>query len=184
MSKKSRVWSPYQSRYIFNRDGLICIYCGNNYATDIDHVIPFDFGGPTDTSNGVASCHGCNIAKAHHLEEYLTKGIFWLMTHGEDTSWMDKIDMKRIEHSKSILGGNVSLIYGSHDRQQESGLSPRKYIPIEYGDFKEDYFKEYNLDTVELIEAVHKENKKIITEHKSLSDKLDEILAILNRNKK
>jgi hypothetical protein len=177
----TRQWSPYKTQTIFKRDGGICIYCGNNYATAIDHVIPYLYGGVTDVSNGVCCCTRCNNDKMHHLEKYLEKGILWLMTHGEDTSWMNNIDMKRIEHSKTLLSNNGHMIQGNNCNKIIINKSnPRKYIQIE-----DDDFKEYGSKTVEIIyestQVIYKEKAKHI-DNKSLSDQLDEIRAILNRN--
>ena len=90
MIHKSR-FSPSQIKYIFERDGGICIYCGSP-ALEIDHVVPVAMGGKARHNNGVCCCKKCNSKKKHHLDEYLTRGIFWLMQCGEDVSWIDKID--------------------------------------------------------------------------------------------
>ena len=83
-------FSPSQMRFIFNRDGGICIYCGAQ-ATEIDHVVPVKMGGKARHNNGVCCCKKCNCRKREHLDEYLTRGIFWLMHCGEDMKWVDNI---------------------------------------------------------------------------------------------
>ncbi len=77
-------------RYIFERDGGMCVYCGN-YAQEIDHIIPTKDGGMSIRSNLVCICRSCNTKKAHHLDDviWFTKAIFWLLKKGEDVSWMD-----------------------------------------------------------------------------------------------
>ena len=74
---------------IFERDGGKSIYCGMP-AQEVDHVIPCADGGNGISSNGVCACRSCNGKKAHHLEDFLPRAIFWLMEKGEDTRWMDK----------------------------------------------------------------------------------------------
>lgn len=82
-------------KYIFDRDGGICVYCGAD-ATEIDHVIPVRYGGKSIKNNLVCVCKRCNRLKAYHLDnpEWLTKAIFWLMQKGEDTNWMDTVSMR------------------------------------------------------------------------------------------
>ena len=85
----SNAFSLSQIKTIFERDDGLCVYCGAP-AQEIDHVVPKAMGGRAWRKNGVCSCRKCNKRKASHLDEYLTRGIFWLMRCGEDTSWMDK----------------------------------------------------------------------------------------------
>ncbi len=79
---------------IFERDGGTCIYCGNP-AMEVDHVIPPSWGGKTLSNNLVCACRYCNRKKRNHIEDYLTRGIFYLMQVGEDTRWIDKINIPR-----------------------------------------------------------------------------------------
>jgi len=78
------------SDYVWQRDGGICIYCGNP-AQVLDHVIRWADNGLGISSNLVCSCNKCNIYKGKHPRglKQLTRAIFWLMTHDEDVSWMD-----------------------------------------------------------------------------------------------
>ena len=78
-------------RYIFERDGGICVYCGID-ASEIDHVIPVKDGGKSIKGNLVSVCRRCNRLKAHNLTDikWFTMAIFWLLQKGEDTSWMNK----------------------------------------------------------------------------------------------
>ena len=79
------------SDYVWQRDSGICIYCGNP-AQVLDHVIRWADNGSGISSNLVCSCQKCNIYKGKHPRglKQLTRAIFWLMTHDEDVSWMDK----------------------------------------------------------------------------------------------
>jgi len=83
----SNQFPPSTVKAIFERDGGQCIYCGAP-AQEIDHVVPKIMGGKAWRSNGVCACKNCNRKKQQHLEDFLTRGIFWLMQCGEDTSWM------------------------------------------------------------------------------------------------
>lgn len=53
--------------YMFERDGPICVYCGDEYETitklTIDHVIPKTMGGSNEIFNLVLSCYDCNRNK-------------------------------------------------------------------------------------------------------------------------
>ena len=40
-----------------------CVYCGDELADNVDHVIPVANGGPDDLSNLVSACQRCNVAK-------------------------------------------------------------------------------------------------------------------------
>ena len=75
-----------------DRDGYTCIFCGRP-ASEIHHVIPARYRGKTVTSNGVCACHACNMYEVSHPMDVtlLTRAIFWLEQHGEDTTWMDEL---------------------------------------------------------------------------------------------
>ncbi len=84
-------FSVAQTKYIWQRDGGMCIYCGSP-AQQIDHVVPVARGGRTFQSNGVCACSACNHKKRDKLDQdFLTRGIFWLLQHGENMDWMDTI---------------------------------------------------------------------------------------------
>lgn len=87
----SQTPTPDVSRYVWERDKGICIYCGNPAAV-LDHVIPWADNGPTISSNLVCSCQSCNIYRGKHPKglKHLTRAIFWLVSHNEDIKWMDK----------------------------------------------------------------------------------------------
>ena len=79
---------------IFIRDKGECIYCGSP-AMEIDHVVSYKEGGLTIKGNLVCVCLRCNRIKAGAKGQkkifYITKGLFWLMQHGENTDWVDKL---------------------------------------------------------------------------------------------
>lgn len=45
----------------------LCAYCGENEATEIDHVVPIARGGVDGISNLLPSCQSCNRAKTDKL---------------------------------------------------------------------------------------------------------------------
>lgn len=52
-------------------EGAPCAYCGAT-ATQVDHVIPYSRGGPTNLGNGVPACASCNASKgARGVTEWL-----------------------------------------------------------------------------------------------------------------
>lgn len=45
---------------VFRRDGFVCRYCGQERPLTVDHVIPWESGGPSVYDNLVAACKPCN----------------------------------------------------------------------------------------------------------------------------
>jgi len=49
---------------VFRRDGFKCRYCGaDDVPLTVDHVIPWEAGGPSTEENLVAACRRCNKTK-------------------------------------------------------------------------------------------------------------------------
>lgn len=95
MGGRPRKWekdfNQSQKKHIWKRDGSLCIYCGAP-AQDIDHVIPVSKGGKAIIANGVCSCRRCNMEKHGNLnQDFITRGIFWLLQQGEDMDWVDAL---------------------------------------------------------------------------------------------
>lgn len=98
----------YKSRTNFNsslmdevweRDGGKCIYCGEP-AQQIDHVVPRSKGGKGIRANAVCACLKCNSKKKGNLQiDFITRGLFYLATVGENTDWVDRVGEKRLEYS-------------------------------------------------------------------------------------
>lgn len=65
-------------RFILDRDGDTCRYCGD-YGDTIDHVVPRSKGGLSSPANCVCACNSCNQRKASRdLNEFvciLPKGV-------------------------------------------------------------------------------------------------------------
>lgn len=52
------------AREVYDRDGMSCVYCGNDTRKlHLDHVMPSSKGGNSDRRNLVVSCSVCNIRK-------------------------------------------------------------------------------------------------------------------------
>jgi 5-methylcytosine-specific restriction endonuclease McrA len=57
---------PNKRMAIYVRDGLRCVYCGQNVentALTLDHVVPQWLGGTNDAANLVTACRCCNSSK-------------------------------------------------------------------------------------------------------------------------
>lgn len=51
-------------RYIFERDGEVCTYCGCTEGPfHVDHIIPHSRGGETSLDNLTVACRSCNVRK-------------------------------------------------------------------------------------------------------------------------
>jgi 5-methylcytosine-specific restriction endonuclease McrA len=63
---------PLNNQTLFRRDGYICMYCAQRFATgDLsrDHIRPFSQGGQDTWNNVVTACRRCNNAKASRTPE-------------------------------------------------------------------------------------------------------------------
>ena len=63
---------PLTNRALFDRDGCICMYCGESfspYQLTRDHVVPVSRGGPDSWSNCVTACADCNHKKGNQTPE-------------------------------------------------------------------------------------------------------------------
>jgi hypothetical protein len=65
----ARTVNPRLRFEILHRDGFKCVLCGANAATgatlQIDHIMPFSFGGRTTKDNLQTLCFDCNIGKSN-----------------------------------------------------------------------------------------------------------------------
>ena len=63
---------PLNNRTLFQRDGHLCLYCGNHFSRhhlSRDHVRPLSQGGPDHWNNVVTACTRCNNHKAGRTPE-------------------------------------------------------------------------------------------------------------------
>lgn len=60
-------WAPLRAQ-VFERDGLVCAYCGcESGPHEIDHIVPVKRGGTNDPDNLCVACRPCNISKSDLL---------------------------------------------------------------------------------------------------------------------
>ncbi len=68
---QKRYFSPDIKQKLFH-PGYICKYCGNQILSiddcEVDHIIPFDQGGPTEIENAQLLHKSCNRSKGNRLE--------------------------------------------------------------------------------------------------------------------
>lgn len=60
-----RPWVPLAiQRFVFERDGNVCAYCGDKYGPfHLDHVFPWALGGDHTPENLTVACARCNWSK-------------------------------------------------------------------------------------------------------------------------
>ena len=58
-----RVWTDDERRFILERDGWQCVWCGSTDELEIDHVIPFSRGGACSVDNAQVLCGPHNREK-------------------------------------------------------------------------------------------------------------------------
>ena len=62
-SRRRRVWTDEERRFILDRDGWQCVYCGSKDELEIDHIVPFSKGGACSITNSQTLCGPCNRRK-------------------------------------------------------------------------------------------------------------------------
>lgn len=78
-----------QKKYVLERDEYTCVFCGKRGA-EVDHLVPISKGGQSIVENGICLCQVCNGKKNNKIEiDQLTRGIYWLLSKGEDMSWTE-----------------------------------------------------------------------------------------------
>ncbi len=69
---RERYVPPLNNPALFNRDGHLCMYCGDRFRTsDLsrDHITPLSKGGADVWSNVITACKRCNNHKASRTPE-------------------------------------------------------------------------------------------------------------------
>lgn len=98
LGRRQRVWSAAQRRAVLVRDGGRCRWPGcERSRVDIHHVLPWEDGGTTDVSNGVAMC------PQHHA--HLHDG--WYVTGGADSTLTFHTRAGRRVGRSTVLGASV-----------------------------------------------------------------------------
>lgn len=71
---RQRLFDPSLKAKLFYQ-GCVCKYCGNKILSiddcEIDHIIPFDMGGPTELENAQLLHKWCNRSKGNQLQSEL-----------------------------------------------------------------------------------------------------------------
>lgn len=78
---KDRLFSSLVRLEIFRRDDCRCWKCGARPVSDeleVDHIIPYAMGGPTELLNGVVLCKTCNgVKSASYDEAFVTNALIY-----------------------------------------------------------------------------------------------------------
>lgn len=68
---QKRLFSPEIKEKLYH-PGYICSYCGNQILSiddcEVDHIVPFDLGGPTEIENAQLLHKWCNRSKGNRLQ--------------------------------------------------------------------------------------------------------------------
>lgn len=67
--------SPLTRKLVKRRDNDRCKICSNEYSLQLDHVIPWSYGGSDRSDNLRTLCEGCNGARSNFLEPDLPRLI-------------------------------------------------------------------------------------------------------------
>ena len=138
---------------ILQRDSFTCLYCGSRPGNDnleVDHLIPYSFGGSDNATNLVSSCVKCNRGKSNGI--YMPDS----MIVGKDDAgwnihkmwgiWSIKFSEEIAVVSGSFTGNPCRTNDGLHeywfdfDRVHERDWEPHIYqknwpAPHSFGDF-------------------------------------------------
>jgi hypothetical protein len=80
----SRAWrqTPALSNLkLFNRDRLVCAYCGGRFHTDDltrEHIVPTSRGGQDTWMNCITACRACNGHKGNRMPEEAHMSLLYL----------------------------------------------------------------------------------------------------------
>ena len=82
-SKRKRPLNPSLRYKILDRDGNTCGYCGYE-ATQIDHIVPYSYGGRDDEDNLISCCAICNCIASDRVFDTLDeKRAFIVARYGQ-----------------------------------------------------------------------------------------------------
>ncbi len=66
---------------LFNRDRLVCAYCGGRFHTDEltrEHIVPTSRGGADHWMNCITACRACNGRKGNRMPEEVGMALLYL----------------------------------------------------------------------------------------------------------
>lgn len=84
LRKAERQVSQHISWEVFRRDGYACCYCGtDSVPLTVDHLVPWEDGGPTIPANLLTACKKCNQARGNMpYEEWLGSSYYLRVSRG------------------------------------------------------------------------------------------------------
>lgn len=98
VKRKGSGITPTLRRKILDRDAGICFYCGYE-AEEVDHIVPYSYGGTDDENNLIASCTICNQIVSNRVFDTLEEKRDWIRE--QYGPWMEK-RYKRMLHRYSV----------------------------------------------------------------------------------
>lgn len=95
---------------VYRRDGFKCRYCGaDDVPLTVDHVVPWEAGGPSTEENLVASCRKCNKTKGKlTLPEW--------MRHPRYRKVSQQLTPEVRQQNEELLGALDSIPLRTHSR--------------------------------------------------------------------
>lgn len=82
-------------RHILERDGYVCAYCLGE-ATEVDHIIPWDWSHDDSDDNLIASCHTCNSIAMDKVFPSLNEKYQYIHQVREQKRWKRKLSKSDI----------------------------------------------------------------------------------------
>jgi 5-methylcytosine-specific restriction endonuclease McrA len=64
IARRHSIDTQKTKRWLFERKGERCDWCGSNNMVELDHVVPLWNGGTNDPSNLQLLCHNCHVTKS------------------------------------------------------------------------------------------------------------------------
>lgn len=82
-----------QKDKILQRDGYICVYC-LGLASDVDHIIPWDWNHDNSEDNLVASCSDCNHIATDKMFSSFEEKYEYINMIRKTKHWQKKLKKK------------------------------------------------------------------------------------------
>lgn len=104
------------SKYdIYERDGYVCIYCGEEVhqaILEVDHIFPKVKGGKNTVSNVVTSCNVCNGAKSGKILDNLELYVQIAQDRNKLLGWSDDTHVYKSTTKRNLILSNRMVICG------------------------------------------------------------------------